>query len=115
MISKIPFKRQVLYLLILAQVPLLLVFFHFLSERQTVHDLSNTLELLQENALLREQRQAVNNAVRSHYREADHFYIDKNLQILAFLEKEVENLQKVVGHRNFTEDNAIKKRLEFLT
>lgn len=111
----IPFKRQVIYLLILGQLPLLFVIIHFFSQNAALNSLSNSLELAQVQAQTSEAKHALNNAVRQHYSDADHFYIDKQLETLIFLEPEIESLQKVVNHRNFTEDAAIKKRLELLT
>ncbi len=70
---------------------------------------------MQETAMLREKKQAINMAMRNHYRDADHFYIDKYLETLTFLESEVESLQKIITDKNFPDDDGIKKRLETLT
>ena len=61
-----------------------------------------------------EQKQAQNIALRRHYRNADHFYIDKYLEAITFLEPEIENLKTIMKDKNFTNDKAIEKRLEFL-
>src|SRR5262249_902807 len=47
--------------------------------------------------------------------DADHFYIDKHLETLSFLQPEIEGLQKALSNKNFPDDENIKKRLEFLT
>ncbi len=57
----------------------------------------------------------MNLAVRQHFREADHFYIDKYLETLTFLEPEIEILQKISNDKGFANDDRIKKRLDYLT
>lgn len=52
--------------------------------------------------------------VREHFRGADHFYIDKHLETLSFLESEAETLQKLVNNKYFAGDENVKKRLEFI-
>lgn len=111
----VPIKRKLLYFIAVGIIPLLLAIFYFFSEQESISMLSSTLETVQEQAILTEKKQSLNNAVRLHYKDADHFYIDKQLETLAFLEPEIESLQNVVSNRNFTEDVQIRKRLEFLT
>lgn len=111
----IPLERKMLYLMVLGLVPIVLVLFYLFSELGTVSELNDTVQMVQDQALLREKKQALNTAVRNHYTNADHFYIDKQLETLDFLEPELASLEKVVSNRNFTEDPAVKKRLEFLS
>jgi len=115
MFDKIPKTRLLLYMLLAGLVPLLLVFFYIVVEQSHVGTIRSELQELRERAFLREKKQATNMAVRSHYRDADHFYIDKYLETLIFLEPEVEGLQKLLTNNNLADDEAIKKRLEFLT
>ena len=86
-----------------------------MSKQNHLNDLKYNLEQLEQTALLRERKQAVNMAVRNHYRDADHFYIDKYLETLVFLEPEAESLQKIITDKNFPDDELVKKRLEMLT
>lgn len=76
--------------------------------RQTVTD-------MRDMAFIRDRKQAVNMSVRAHFRDADHFYIDKYLETLTFLEPEIEGLQKLLTNKNLADDEQIKKRLEHLT
>ncbi len=108
-------KRALIYLLFLGMLPLLGVGMYFITSESELQALADNLQSLQRQALLREKKQATNTAVRNHYRDSDHFYIDKHLETLTFLEPELESLQKVVTHRNFVEDTVVRKRLEYLT
>lgn len=115
MLDSIPFNRALLYLMTACMIPLLFVAGLLFSRSQTVSELEAKIEQVQSLAMLQEKRQATNITVMSHFKDADHFYIDKRLEILTFLEPEIEALQKIVQHKNFTDDEIIKKRLDLLT
>ena len=115
MLKNIPVSRAVIYLLFLGVLPLIFVLFIFMGENNRLEEIKGTLEAIQHQAFLKEKKQALNLAVRQHFRDADHFYIDKYLETLVFLEPEVDILQKIVNDSNFADDDRIKKRLEFLT
>lgn len=115
MFEGIPFQRLLIYFLIACLLPVFMVAMYILSEMRSLDRLSSRIEQVEGLALQQEKRQAVNLMVINHFRDADHFYIDKRLESLSFLEPEIEALQKIVNHKNFTDDEAIKRRLEFLT
>lgn len=115
MFKNIPVSRLILYLLSIGLLPFILILFLFSSKTSELEEFKNHLETVQHQAFLKEKKQAVNLAVCQHFRDADHFYIDKYLETLVFLEPEIEQLQKIVQDRNFADDDRIKKRLEFLT
>lgn len=115
MLKNIPLSRAILYILCSGVLPLIFVFVLFSSKKGQIEDLQNSLENIQHQAFIKEKKQALNLAVRNHFREADHFYIDKYLETLVFLESEIEQLQKIVQDKNFADDDRIKKRLELLT
>jgi hypothetical protein len=115
MLKNIPLSRAVIYLLCLGLLPFLFVTFLFVSQKSQVEELQNAIENIQHQSFIKEKKQALNLAVREHFREADHFYIDKYLETLVILEPEIEQLQKIVQDKNFSDDDRIKKRLEFLT
>lgn len=115
MFKNIPLSRAVLYILCLGLLPLLIVFVMFSSKKGEIEELQETLENVQHQAFIKEKKQALNLAVRHHFREADHFYIDKYLETLIFLESEIDQLQKIVQDKNFADDERVKKRLEYLT
>lgn len=115
MFSNIPQKRLLLYFMVGGLVPIIIAWVLFSSESSSTSALENQIWHIQEQAYNREKKQAVNMAVRNHFRDADHFYIDKNLETLSFLEPEIESLKSMLGNPNFPEDENIKKRLETLT
>ncbi|CUI15646.1 conserved hypothetical protein [Candidatus Protochlamydia naegleriophila] len=115
MLKTIPLNRAVAYLMVIGLLPFLFVVFLFFSQRGQLEELNGMLESLQHQAFVKEKKQALNLAVRQHFRDADHFYIDKYLETLVFLEPEIETLQKIAADKNFSNDEKIKKRLELLT
>jgi len=114
MFSNIPQQRLLLYILLGGLLPVLLVGFYIMSGMRSIDNLTNNIFYINQLASAREKKQAVNLAVRNNFREADHFYIDKHLETLPFLEPEIESLQKVVTNKSFPDDENIKKRLEQL-
>lgn len=115
MLKNIPLPRAVLYLVLLGFIPFIFVGLLFISQNNHLEELQGMIQNVQHQAFVKEKRQALNLAVRQHFKDADHFYIDKYLETLVFLEPEVEILQKIAADKNFNDDERIKKRLEFLT
>jgi len=113
--KNISLSRLITYLLSLGSLPVVFVLFWFISQKNELEELKSLLENIQHHALIKEKKQALNLAVRRHFQDADHFYIDKYLETLVFLEPEIEELQKIVQDKNFTDDDRIKKRMELLT
>lgn len=115
MLKTIPQERLMLYLMIVCCFPLIFVFFHFYSRKGQIDQLKTRMNHVELQTLNRQKRQATNRLVKSHYKDADHFYIDKHLETLVFLEPEIEALQKVMNQKNFPENEQMKKRLATLT
>lgn len=115
MLENIPRKRLLLYAMLVGLLPLIFAITQFYSQLSHLDRLETHIQLVQEKALIREKKQAINMAVIEHYKEADHFYIDKYLETLTFLEPEIESLQKLVNNKNFSFDDSIKKRLDYLS
>lgn len=115
MLNQIPLNRLILYALVIGLLPIGLVMVYFMSQSSGLDRVGNQIQMVHSLAAMRERKQAVNIAVHNNFRDADHFYIDKHLETLSFLEPEIEGLQKVMSNKNFPDDENIKKRLEFLT
>lgn len=96
-------------------MPFFFAVIHFLSNKGLLDELKENLIEIRHLSYMREKKQATNIALRNHNKDADHFYIDKHLETLTFLEPEVDHLYKIVNNPNFAEDEAVKKRLDFLT
>jgi hypothetical protein len=114
-LSSIPPKRLLIYLLCAGLLPIFLAWFAFSSQLEQIHDLQGQISHLQDQAFIREKKQASNMAVRSHFSDVDHFYIDKNLETISLLEPEIESLKGMLKNPNFPPDEAIKKRVGTLT
>lgn len=115
MLSTIPKMRLLIYAMLGGLLPFIFVIANYLSEKSSLDSMQFNLRDMQQTAMVRERKQAINMAVRNHYRDADHFYIDKYVETLTFLEPEIESLHKIVNNKNFAGDEAVKKRLDFLT
>lgn len=115
MLSNIPQSRIILYLMIVGLLPLFIAAANLMTKKTKLEELENNLQHVQQLAYVRKRKQALNMTVREYYRESDHFYIDKHLETLTFLDPEVETLQKLVNNKYFAGDENVKRRLEFLT
>lgn len=115
MFKGIPQKRLVAYLLVLGLLPIIAVCMHIGSQLATARELTASLPELTDYALIKEGKMSHNRTVRAHYTDADHFYIDKQLESLTFLEDEVEGLNELASLSSYGNHPAMKRRLDFLT
>lgn len=115
MFNQIPPLRLLAYIFILGLLPVAGSALFFFSSTRTLALEEERIEEIRYRLLLHEQKLAGNRAVMAHYRDADHFYIDKHLETVTLLEPEIESLIKVTEHKNYTGDETIQKRLEQLT
>jgi hypothetical protein len=97
-----------LSVLVIATLPIIYLIFSFFSSMAELNEIKLAIDQLQ----LKEQR-LLNRGLSeenfiSKMKNADHFYIDKNLESLIFLESETTQLE-------FQTDPVFKKRLHFLT
>ncbi len=113
--SGIPQSRMILYLLAAGLIPIFFAVFYLTGQISEVDVLKNSLTQVETQAFNREKKQAVNMTVNEHFKGADHFYVDKHLESLTFLQPETESLQKLVNNRYFAGDESVRKRLEHLT
>lgn len=115
MFQSIPLKRKLLYLMLAGIVPIVFSWMSFSSTLDRIGQVEWRIWNIQEQAYNRERKQSANVAVLNHYAHADHFYIDKNLETMSFLEPEIESMKRMQEDQNFPDDENIKKRIEALT
>lgn len=115
MLKNIPLQRLVMYLMGIGLLPFIFVIFLFTSQKNQLNEIFDSLDYIRNQAFIKEKKQALNVAVCQHYCDADHFYIDKHIETLTFLEPETEYMQKIARDANFADDERIKRRIEFLT
>ncbi len=114
-LKKIPQSKLLISLGVMGILPLLVIAYLFFSDLEHIHSFEYYLESIQELATKVEKKQISNIATLNQYRNADHFYIDKQLETLNFLEPELDSLKKTVENPHFIEDEPTRKRLNFLT
>lgn len=115
MFSTIPPKRLLIYILIAAALPVLFVWYTIASQLRATNELQNRIWQLEELSFLKERKQTSNTAIRAYFRDADHFYIDKYLETLTFLEPEIESMKRLLDNPNYPDDDLVKKRIEQLS
>lgn len=115
MFTTIPPQRLLLYILLAGVFPVLIAWFFLSTDLHRVESLQTRIQGLTEQAYIKERKQASNISLRAYYRDADHFYIDKNLETLTFLEPEIESMKRLLDNPNYPDDDQIKKRIEQLT
>ncbi|MBA3603598.1 MAG: hypothetical protein H0W50_08155 [Parachlamydiaceae bacterium] len=114
-IKKIPQGQLLGCLVLIGLLPVLVTAYLFWSDLDYINSFEYNLENVEELAMRVEKKQISNKATLNEHRNADHFYIDKQLETLTFLEPEVESLKKTAENPHFIEDEPTRKRLNFLT
>lgn len=115
MFQSIPLKRKLLYLMSAGVIPVIIAWLTFSSSLDQIAQVEQRIWDIQNQAYTRERKQSANMAILNHYNQADHFYIDKNLETMSLLEPELESLKKMQEDRNFPDDENVKKRIDTLT
>lgn len=96
-------------------IPVIIAWLSFSSTLERIRQVEWRIWSIQEQAYSRERKQSANVAVLNHFAHADHFYIDKNLETMSFLDPELESMRKIQGDPNYPDDENIKKRIDSLT
>lgn len=115
MFENIPKNRLITYLLVLGAIPFVFVFMNFMGERRQIAETQSLIENLKDRAYILDKRQSINIAVRENFKDSDHYYLDKHLETLKFLQPEIEGLHKLESNKNYAGDENVKLRLDFLT
>lgn len=114
-LKNIPLSRGLIYVLSLGLLPFCFLLFQFFGSDKEIDELRESLLDLQDQVFIKEKKQALNLAVMNHFKEADHFYVDKQLETIMLLEPELKVLQNISKDKNFADDERIKKRIEYLS
>lgn len=113
--QSIPLYRLLGYLMIPALLPLLWISFHYWTATREWKNLASHLEAVQHQSAIKAQKQRLNNLIRKTYADADHFYIDHQLETMSFLKKEKEGLEALFQNRAYTGNDAAEQRYAFIT
>jgi len=114
MFRQISMQRLIVYLLLFGMFPFFAVVFRFVAHKNSVESLKREMEMVREMSLLKERKQRQNRIVQAYFKDSDHFYFDKYLESLRFLEPEIKSLKEVVNNKHFAGDEQVVRRLEFL-
>lgn len=115
MIEQIPPVRRLLYLSIIALIPLGLIVLKHHATNAELSQVDLWLELVEQKAMAFDRKQSRNISVQRHFKDADHFYIDKHLEPLKLLQDEVDQLRALTEKKDIAITDSVIMRLELLT
>lgn len=103
-----------LYLLIAALAPLVGIALFYAHEVSMCTQAKEEIRAAAKMLELQQKRQHLNRCARATFVGADHFYIDKQLETLSFLNKEEEEIKLLLKTEKGLPDKAILERLKWL-
>lgn len=106
--------RMIIYLMILGLLPIAYLAWGQRTESARLTRIEQRIDSVQQKALLRENKQALNQQVRNYYLNTDRFYIDKHVDSLQLLGEETELLERIINNTSVAPDPRITRRLEQL-
>lgn len=112
--ESIPASRLFWYIVLLGLVPVFFAGLHVINRVRQVSDAERALTATHEKLVLEESREGLNRAIREKFSEADHHYIDKNLEALTLLTTEQETLSTVSKQKTGIFDDRLLERLKKL-
>lgn len=113
--DKIPLQRLIVYLLILPLLPLFLYLpSHYFSRMRELNKMELFLQKVKESSFIKEQKQAVNNAVRHVFAGASPTFLSDELETLNLLTREKEAIEKIIRLPSFPGNETLEQRYHFL-
>jgi hypothetical protein len=100
------------YLLALFLIPFGLAFFLLAKRSEKLSDLEDKLDEIRQEASFSEKEKNKEELLLKEMHAADHFYLDKHVESLVFLESEMKRLHARSMYQK--DSDALLKRLEFL-
>ncbi|MBY0529315.1 MAG: hypothetical protein K2P51_03900 [Rhabdochlamydiaceae bacterium] len=99
-------------LIVLCPLPLLIILLHFFTQLQSLDSLEDDILRLERKSLYAQDWLKKEAAFLSQLKTSDHFYIDKHLETLSFLEPEVKKMEALLLEND--QDDNLKKRIQLL-
>ncbi len=96
----LPLKNKTAWLLVLALLPPIYFACSFYFKLQELALLEERISSLQQKALLWERQKNLSATFFENLKQADHFYIDKHLETLSFLNKEQPHNRLLFAEEN---------------
>jgi hypothetical protein len=113
--KNIPFERAVLYLLLVPLIPLFALGFDYFTKQQEIKSIEMVLSEVENQKIRLEQKQALNNRLRSYYANSESLFLEKKLSSLKFLNKERQATEELKKKIAIPIAESFEKRYEFLT
>jgi hypothetical protein len=113
--GSIPQNRLIFYILVLAFIPLFLVLSHLNSQKTLQSKLNFHLSSLLQDVTAQQNRELYNHITKKTFQGKDQFYLNKELESLQVLEGESEELKKILKNSFHPDEEAIRRRLHFLS
>lgn len=101
-----------LCLILLCPLPFIALLFQFLFHFQSLESIGEEITRIETKSLYSQEWNKKETAFLSMMKQADHFYIDKHLETLSFLEPELKKMETLLIER--TQDDQLKRRVQFL-
>jgi hypothetical protein len=112
--ERLSFSRFILYVILLALIPLLSSLFYLFNQNSKTNQLQEFASYVQERVELLQLKQASNQHVMAHFADADHHYLEKHLESRLLLEPELQSLEALF-EGGLPVSEVLKKRYEFLS
>ena len=111
----IPFKRRIIYLLLIGFLPFVFVFSYVSIKQEELDTLGYELSSTLEDAIKKTSEERNNKLVKKQFAEADHHYIDNEIEKIPLLSQEIADLTKSLEQGFHSHEALIKQRLHQLT
>lgn len=112
--NQMPQNRVLLYLFCFSLLPILFALWNYQIHVSTLDMLEERVQRMQLTYSNTARKQASNLLVRNYYKDADRFYLEKQVESMRLLEKETDALQKASSQKSMAEDPRISRRLAAL-
>ncbi len=107
-------NRMLLYIMIVCALPVFYAIYHFNVNDTRVGRLLTRLDMVQQSAILQEQKLAPNRAAQAAFRDAARDYLDKNVENINLLEPEVAMTEKFLTNATVAPDPRLTARWDAL-
>lgn len=115
MFDKVPKFRLILYILLLGMCLILFAGFYINHTLDPLDRLKEEIENIAVNGAKKQRQQKDNQAVMVAFENVDRFYIDKELETLPLLTKEIEAIRQALENKRNAPNEVLQKRLETVT
>lgn len=107
-------KRILIYITLFALLPTLFVALRLHSRLAELDAIEARIDNLLQTSYIKERKQALNQEARTLFADADHFYIDKELETMTFLKSEIAQLEALLEEEPALPSREVVQRLNFL-